>query len=121
MERQLTYEERVKAAWASRKENLKTLLEAPGHVTPELGFLHEYGVGLFFFEAGTYPKQEQDAVMLLLCEEVPQEELRFYRSGKIDFALCGWFETWLMDVTEDEVAKKVRSYFSGDVPEASWF
>ncbi|MBW2126313.1 MAG: hypothetical protein JRH08_11585 [Deltaproteobacteria bacterium] len=112
----------LRKRWNARRDDLKELLEAPGHVTPELGLLHEYGVELQFFKAGVYPQQEDDAVFYWLqCEELPQEAIRFYRSGKIEFVVSWWDKTLFLDLSKDEVTRGVKNYFSGDVPEAPWF
>jgi len=111
-EKMKTCKERVKEAWASRSKDLKTLLKAEDNYDEEIGYLNEYGLCVDL---------RADYVRYQFSCGGPQEELRFYKNGDIEFWFLDWGDGACLDVTDDEVARDIRCWLSGVVSDAPWF
>jgi len=114
-------EERVKEQWKSRREDLKTLLRAEDNYDEELGSLNEYGLSLSIVE-GKFSEKGEDYVRYQISwGDYPMEVLRFYKNGTIEFWLLDWEDDACVDVTVDKIAREIRGYLGGAIPEAPWF
>lgn len=121
MSKQQSCAERVNSHWASRKEDLETLLKAEDNYTEDLGYLNEYGLCVDFCEAGTFEGQREDYIRYQFSWGGPSDELRFYRNGDIEYWFLDWFDGASIDVTTDDVAIMVHDWlnWTGDI--RLWF
>ena len=71
----------------------------------------EYGLGIDYVAPRTFEDQDEGYIRYQFAYGGPQYELRFYDSGRVEFAYLDWFVGVGFDVTDDEVVKAVREYF----------
>ena len=95
---------RVRGAFESRMQDIRTLWTAPEQETPELGPLCEYGLCMDFVEAGTFTGQRAPYWRYQLCCGGPTEEFRVYLNGEVEFWLLDWFDGACVEVTGEDAA-----------------
>lgn len=102
----------VQEAWEDRKKDLEAFMEAEDYedAGEELGSLYDYGLSIDRVEAGTFDDQRAPFTRWLFSWGGPQEELRFFDNGDIEFWFLDWFDGACVDVTHDPVAEWAKDW-----------
>jgi len=90
--------QRVKSAFDSRMEDLRTLYKAEDNKTEELGSLYDYGLAIDYVPAGTFERQRENYARYQLSWGGPSEEFRLYENGDVEFWFLDWFDGACVDV-----------------------
>src|SRR3990167_8970537 len=91
-EEKTTCKDRIDEEWASRKEELETLLNAKDYETKDLGSLYDYGLSIDLVEAGTFKDQRADYIRYQFSWGGPSDELRIYKNGEVEYWFLDWFD-----------------------------
>lgn len=102
---QKTCKERVRSEWKDRKEDFDEMFKNSDYEE-----LSEYGLCIDIVEAGTFEDQEESYIRYQLSFGGPQDELRIFKDGRIEYWFLDWFDGACINVTEDETAQRVRDY-----------
>jgi hypothetical protein len=117
-DREKTAAERVEAAWKSRQEDFRAMLDAEyKDNTDDLPSFSEYGLAFGYVEPETFDDQPEGYFCYELSTGGPGDQLRFFfhdganRAYRIEYWFLDWFDGASLDVTDDETAREVWSQF----------
>ena len=77
----------------------------------EIGNLYEYGLSYDYCELGTFDDQKEDYFRFQLSWGGPSDEIRFYFDGTIEYVYLDWFSGVGFDVTGEDWAEFIKSWF----------
>jgi len=83
---------RVKAAFESRMQDIRTLYNAEDQHEDEIGDLCDYGLCIDFVSAGTFRDQREPYYRYQLSWGGPSEEFRVFLNGDVEFWFLDWFD-----------------------------
>ena len=111
----------------SRLEDIKAIMDYTGDSHPELGGLHEYGLGFDRVYPETFDDQPEGYWRWQLSWGGPSQEIRFYfddsrffdddipparRCYRIEFWHLDWGDGASVDITNDETARRVWEWMN---------
>ena len=109
--------DKVKAAFESRMQDIRTLWKAEDNETEELGSLNDYGLCIDFVEAGTFKHQREPYYRYQLSYGGPTEEFRVYQNGEVEFWFLDWFDGAPIDVSGED-AEIIKEIVKLAIPDA---
>ena len=77
----------------------------------EAGDLYNYGLSYDYCELGTFNDQKEDYFRFQLSWGGPSDEIRFYEDGTIEYVYLDWFCGVGFDVTGEDWAEFIKSWF----------
>jgi hypothetical protein len=104
----VTCKEKVKKEWLDTRKDLKKFFDKDDYKG-----LSEYGLSIDKVEAGTFEGQKKSYIRYQFSWGGPSDELRIFRSGKIEYWFMDWFDGAMIDVTKDIIAQKATQYAKG--------
>ena len=94
--------DRIATEWGDRKESISALTDRE---------IKDYPLSFDYVEANTFTDQEEGYFRYQISWGGPQEELRIFENGTIEFWFLDWFDGACIDVSNDEIAKEIKFHF----------
>ena len=92
----------VQEAYDGRMEDIRTLFKADEQQTEDLGSLDDYGLSIDKVEAGTFKGQRENYIRYQLSCGGPNEEVRIYENGEVEFWYLDCFDGACVQVTGED-------------------
>ena len=98
--------DRINESWDFRRSEIKELFD-----NNDYDGLYEYALCYDYVEANTFTDQEEGYFRYQISWGGPQEELRIFENGTIEFWFLDWVDGECIDVSNDEIAKEIKFHF----------
>ena len=99
----------IKGELEDRTRDLKELWNAEEQETENLGELNNYGLGIWFNQAGDH-EQREPYYQYQLSTGGPGDEFRIYLNGDVEYIYLNWFDGETIQV-EDQELKEILYNF----------
>jgi hypothetical protein len=122
MNKELTCADRVAGEWKDRRESILVCMRASvircSEVAVSFSKTHEVfeefnWLGFDYVSIDTFTDQEQGFYRLQFSYGGPQDEIRFYDNGNIQYWFLDWFDGASVDITDTKEALFIYEWFTG--------
>jgi hypothetical protein len=108
--------ERVKGQWLGTKEDLEKLLEDWENGTEkyveEIGTIEDYALSYDYVQPGTFKDQLVGYWRYLMSAGGPQDKIRFYDTGTVQYWFLDWFDGACKTITSEHIVERLGNYFA---------